>query len=60
MERWTSEETVGAEKLQMNMEEDKKVPKRMVELELNLHQMMELAGTFGVVIRSMVEEPEYT
>ncbi len=60
MERWTTEETVGAEKVQINMEEDRKVPKRMVELELNLHQMMELAGTFGVVIRSMVEELEYT
>ena len=31
-----------------------------MELELNLHHMMELAGRFGVVINSIVNEPVYT
>ena len=31
-----------------------------MELELNLHQIMELAGTFAVVISSIVEEPVNT
>jgi hypothetical protein len=32
----------------------------MAELELNLHQIMELAGTLGVVIKSIVDEPVNT
>ena len=60
MDNATAEEKEGAKNVQTIIDDDKYVPGRIVELELNLHQIMELTGTFAVVISSIVEEPVNT
>jgi len=60
MDNATAEEKEGAKNVQTIIDDDKYVPGRIVELELNLHQIMELTGTFAVVINSIVEEPVNT
>ena len=57
MDILTDEGTAGAENVQTSDVDDKYVPDRSVELELNLHHMMELAGMFGVVINNIVKDP---